>query len=159
MTAAAFSFPFRQLGNLPLQEHLVPAQLAGDARGQIRPLETFPDPGKFLALLLQRLLGLRQLGLLVGLEHAPALGVRTFPVWAFALEPVAARPAGVARAFALADDALESKFVAVVKQDLTIGKRLDLVEEGYTRIAAQPVEILLALDQRQSSQVDVVLME
>ena len=47
----------------------------------------------------------------------------------------------------------------MVKQDLSIGKRLDPAHEGHPRLDAQSMEIELALDQRQAAQVNAILMQ
>ena len=78
-------------------------------------------------------------------EDLPALGVIALPIGALDLDPVTAHPARVARVPELGNDALETELVAVVEQDLAIGKRLDLLEEWRLRLSAQPPEVAFAL--------------
>jgi len=86
-------------------------------------------------------------------------GIDALPTRALGLDPAAARPARVARTEALADDAFETKLVAVIEQDLAIGEGLDPLEKGHARLAAKSVQIQLALRQRQAAQLDAVLVQ
>jgi hypothetical protein len=78
------------------------------------------------------------------------------PLRAFHLDPIPARSARVARCQTLGHDTLEPELAAVIEQDLAVWKRLDLLEKWAARLAAKPIEIPLALGQRQASQIHAI---
>ena len=83
--------------------------------------------------------GERLLGFSEALEQAIPLRVDALPAWAFRLDPVAARPAHVARRQSLAHDALETKLVAMLEQQRAIREGLHLAQERHSRLAAEPM--------------------
>jgi len=56
-------------------------------------------------------------------------------------------------------DTFKAELFAMVEQDRAVGIRLDLVQIGHPRLAAEPMQIALALGKRQPAQIDAILVQ
>jgi len=109
------------------------AQLARYARAQRYRSQPLEHPGELLAFSRNRLLVLRELWPARPtrpLEQLMPFCVGALPIRALRLDPIAARSARVARAPALADDALKPEAIAVIEQDRPSGNVSTCLRKG-----------------------------